>query len=425
MATDPRLTPDPRSASSVAGPVGTAATPAGLGTTAADPSEAAIASSAIDPSDRSPDQIEREIELTRRQMSETIDAIQRKLTPNELVGQAFEYVRGGGSEFANNLGKAALANPVPVALIGIGLAWLALGGGKPAYLRRAGSARGRDPRARPTDVEWDRSVDEGDLGSSGAYSRVYEGSRSVHDAGGQRREGWRIGRRLGAWASGAAHAASSAARMASNATHMASSATERISDMASNTGRRVSSTTSGTGERVREMADDVRNLAAEWTESASSMASSTVATGREQAHRLGDTVRHQAAQVGNTAQYLMREQPLVIGAIGLAVGAVLGAVLPSTRREDELLGETRDRLIDQAAEAGQEAMQQAGAVAQKAASAAAETAREEAERRGLAPEASAGRTGEQGKSGSSGGGTGTGGDAGRPGEPSGPGRRGI
>ncbi|KAB8314792.1 DUF3618 domain-containing protein [Tolypothrix campylonemoides VB511288] len=44
---------------------------------------------------------------------------------------------------------------------------------------------------------------------------------------------------------------------------------------------------------------------------------------------------------------MLRENPLAAGAIAVAVGAVLGALIPSTRKEDEMLGEASDRMVDQ------------------------------------------------------------------------------
>jgi ElaB/YqjD/DUF883 family membrane-anchored ribosome-binding protein len=45
--------------------------------------------------------------------------------------------------------------------------------------------------------------------------------------------------------------------------------------------------------------------------------------------------------------WLMREQPLVLGAIGVALGAAVGALLPGTEAEDRLMGQTRDAVADQ------------------------------------------------------------------------------
>ena len=38
----------------------------------------------------------------------------------------------------------------------------------------------------------------------------------------------------------------------------------------------------------------------------------------------------------------MREQPLIVGAVGLTIGAIIGASLPRSRKEDEVMGEASD-----------------------------------------------------------------------------------
>jgi hypothetical protein len=53
---------------------------------------------------------------------------------------------------------------------------------------------------------------------------------------------------------------------------------------------------------------------------------------------------------------LLQEDPLKVGAATLALGFVAGLVLPSTRKENELMGEQRERLLERAKEAGQEAL---------------------------------------------------------------------
>jgi hypothetical protein len=65
---------------------------------------------------------------------------------------------------------------------------------------------------------------------------------------------------------------------------------------------------------------------------------------------------------------LFDRQPLALGAIGLAIGAAVAASLPTTRLEEDLLGETSDALRDRA-------------------QAAVDTAAKEARRQNLTPEA--------------------------------------
>ena len=74
---------------------------------------------------RSPDLILTEIEQTRSQMDSTLEAIEKRLTPGELLDQGLNYLRNsGGREFISNLGASVKGQPLPASLVGIGLAWL-------------------------------------------------------------------------------------------------------------------------------------------------------------------------------------------------------------------------------------------------------------------------------------------------------------
>jgi hypothetical protein len=91
---------------------------------------------------------------------------------------------------------------------------------------------------------------------------------------------------------------------------------------------------------------------------------------RDSLSSAGRTARQQMDRARDGMDYMMREQPLALGAIGLAIGAVLAAIAPRTRKEDELMGETRDRMLDQAKEVGKEKLEQAKEVANAAMAAA-------------------------------------------------------
>lgn len=76
------------------------------------------------------------------------------------------------------------------------------------------------------------------------------------------------------------------------------------------------------------------------------------------------------------------EYPLAVGAGFLALGVVAGMLLPSTRKEDQWVGPTRDRLVDRSREAAHEAMERGKHVAQAAKGA----AQSEMKAQGLTPE---------------------------------------
>ena len=117
------------------------------------------------------------------------------------------------------------------------------------------------------------------------------------------------------------------------------------------------------------------------------------ASARHRVSETGEQLWHGARDASDRASYYGRrvrrgffdtlhEQPLVLGALGLAAGAAIGAALPATEKEDEWLGDSRDRLKERAKEAGWEQVERARA----AAGAAYGAAREEAERQGLSLE---------------------------------------
>jgi hypothetical protein len=85
---------------------------------------------------------------------------------------------------------------------------------------------------------------------------------------------------------------------------------------------------------------------------------------------LAARVRAQARATVGTAQRragaIAQDNPVILGAVGLAVGALLGALLPMTRREAELLGGIQAQMTEQAEALGREALERARAVAEHA-----------------------------------------------------------
>lgn len=81
----------------------------------------------------SPEQLEQQIARTRAEIDVTLDAIQEKLSPGRLLDQVMDYTKENGGAFAGNLGRSVRDNPVPVALLGIGLGWLMFAGGRPRH----------------------------------------------------------------------------------------------------------------------------------------------------------------------------------------------------------------------------------------------------------------------------------------------------
>ena len=79
------------------------------------------------------------------------------------------------------------------------------------------------------------------------------------------------------------------------------------------------------------------------------------------------TAYEKVSDIGGSAYETYEEQvqnnPLVVGAVALAVGAAVGFAIPSTRYEGELMGEARDQLVDKAQSAASGLVDQAQSVA--------------------------------------------------------------
>jgi gas vesicle protein len=102
-------------------------------------------------------------------------------------------------------------------------------------------------------------------------------------------------------------------------------------------------------------------------------ATGTVVTKVSDATPSTGDVQAGAGRVKNTAE----GNPLALAMAGAAVGFVVGIFAPSTRVEDEKIGQLADEVKSTATEAGQEALEHGKQVAKAAAESAVETAKHE------------------------------------------------
>lgn len=132
-----------------------------------------------------------------------------------------------------------------------------------------------------------------------------------------------------------------------------------------------------TGHAAADMAADMRDKISHGAQQATRSISDTVVAARERAEELGASARRGAQQVKNGYGQMVEEQPLALGAIGLAMGALLAALTPRTRQEDRLMGSTSDLLKDEAKDVGREKLAQAKEVTSAAKDAAVAKANEQ------------------------------------------------
>jgi len=84
--------------------------------------------------------VEREVEATRGQIDQTVEALKEKMQPKELFDEATRIMGGASNKVLTTVVEQARENPIPIALIGAGIAWLALSQGRRG--RYGGSSQG-------------------------------------------------------------------------------------------------------------------------------------------------------------------------------------------------------------------------------------------------------------------------------------------
>jgi hypothetical protein len=82
---------------------------------------------------RESERLEREADQTRALLSASLAELRARMTPGQLVDRVVDYAREGPTtEFFANLRREIRENPLPVVLIGVGIAWLMLASSRSA-----------------------------------------------------------------------------------------------------------------------------------------------------------------------------------------------------------------------------------------------------------------------------------------------------
>lgn len=346
-----------------------------------------------------PDAIVVEIEQTRTEMSSTIEAIQDRLDPERLTDQAVgaatevtEQARDAAkevAEFAINEAKAAVQelaeqartavrgatvgrveqmaantrdtaqyvaantrdraehvradllttvkqNPIPAALAAIGLSWLwthRSGSSGPSYRSNVGSGSGQDQQYRF---------------SSGGQSGQWDYRSDYAATGGQ--SGWNQG--------------TGGQSVGQNAGQAVGQAQQAV-------GQAVGQAQDAAGQAVQQAGQAVGQV-------------------QDAAGQVVGQVQQTAGQVGHQAKgafwQLLDSNPLAVGALGAVVGGVTALMLPETQKENQLLGEARDRVMDRVQQVAGDAVDKVQHVAEEVG----ETAAKEARYQGLATDGGSG-----------------------------------
>ena len=245
--------------------------------------------------------IRAEIRETRERMGDTIEEIGERLNPSRLKEQVKENIRDTTigrvetmaqqavervNETRRSLTNTIRENPIPAAMVGIGLGWLffnsrqqGASGGSSRYAGRAERSRGDiSTRAYTAGTEF-----------SGPYaepSAAFGASEGVTESGGG----------------------------------------------------------------IGGVADTVKETAGELADRAQNVAGTVAEQTRAQTRRVQDQ---------------FYESPLAIGAATLALGLASGLAAPATRKEAELFGDARDKLVDRVRDVARDTTEKAKNVAER------------------------------------------------------------
>ncbi len=330
--------------------------------------------------DESPEAIKADIERTRQDMGSKIDRIQSRLNPENLKVQAQDAVRDfvdenteslktylseHSKEIGTGLVQSIKRNPIPAALVGLGLGWL--------LVESLGSSE-REQQHRPTyyrgEQEWERY-------NSGSGSSGYDAYGSYSNSGAYTNQN--LSSTFGEQYRGEQYRANTpgAGQRQRNdrdwTSEQRSGMQEKVGDLAHQAEDKLHAVTDKAqewGEQGRTQAQDYANQARQQASQLGEQAQEYVGQARQQVNQLGEQVQHQAAYVGEQAsvyaqrageqvQRSLEENPLIFGGVALAIGAMVGLALPQTRRENELVGQWRDEIVHSAQEVAQDALQRA------------------------------------------------------------------
>jgi hypothetical protein len=111
-------------------------------------------------------------------------------------------------------------------------------------------------------------------------------------------------------------------------------------------GRRSDDATADT-DTLRGRVSDFAGAATDYATEVGEQVFETAAEYADQGRRLVyDRASRLGSQAHDAADWVLREQPIAVAALGLAAGAAVAALLPSTNIENLALGPARERLSD-------------------------------------------------------------------------------
>ncbi len=381
---------------------------------------------------KSSEEIRAEIERKRSQMTEKIDTIQDRLSPDNLKLQAqsmvqdiiqestdaiIDFARTGSKQAGRTLIDTIKANPLPSAVIGVGLGWLAMN------MMKSQGDQGQSDRYG-YQGSYGSMYDRRQMGYSGEYSGEYgpeystgygaagsysgtagrgmgQGSMTgarvpytgeygyeeewhndpdVHpDNMFRREEEGGLGDKLGKVGDAAKSAVGKVGETAQNIAGSVAGAAQGAAGAVTGAAGSVAGAAQDAAGRVGDAAQGAGSMAGRAGEGAGSMAHQAAHVGDQARHQamqagrmaadqagsLAHQGQHQAGRMGRTVQRSLEDNPIAFGAAALLAGIAIALALPATRQERQLLGDAHDQFMDRAQSFAGDVAESAKQVAQE------------------------------------------------------------
>lgn len=282
--------------------------------------------------DRSSEEIRRDIEGTRTELRDTVTALERKLSLGQVVDEVWGRVGGreAAGDAVSNLRDTIRENPVPLALMGLGVAWLAVD--------------------KATDSDRDDAEGRGTNGRAKGRVGPYRGD-AVHDSSGP--------------------------SSMDKAKHKASDAAEKAKGMASDMASKAKGLASDAKSKVADAKDSLGSSNGDSGSNGEASGWDGGHEGNGMSDRAMEGTRRGVKKARHGLRTAMDEQPLALGAVAFGLGLASGLSVPTTSWEDESMGEAADAVKEEAGSMAKDVTQDVKQVAASAGSA----AKDEAERK--------------------------------------------
>lgn len=234
------------------------------------------------------DSLARDADRRRERIEKTLDLLGGKLSPEHIKDQAFDLFREHGGDIASGLQRSVRNNPVPLILTGVGIAWMMMS-------QREDRQRTEHYRQYPQFRQ--PPMDTRYIPETQAFS-----DRVATDG----------------------------------------SSGEAMMDRLGNASDTLREEASSSWDSLTESARDARDATGERLDSMREQSAAVSSRLQQQYHSAAHGASHTAEEWASDASRFMREQPLVAGALGIALGALIGGLIPTSSKERELARQAVD-----------------------------------------------------------------------------------